>query len=83
MDLVSKLLQDISRRYGNLRDGCKDIKEHAFYAGAHFDWTDYGRVLPDQACYQLRPVQVRVAECREHRHGGEAVLKESAMFAGF
>ena len=34
-DLISKLLQkDITRRYGNLKDGAKDIKDHAFYSKA-------------------------------------------------
>ena len=43
-DLVSKLLQkDISRRYGNLREGCKDIKEHPFYAAKKFDWGDFAQ----------------------------------------
>ena len=42
VDIISKLLQkDISRRYGNLRDGCKDIKEHPFYAKHAFDWSNY------------------------------------------
>lgn len=37
VSLCSNLLQrDITRRYGNLKDGTKDIKEHVFYAG--FDW---------------------------------------------
>mmetsp|Transcript_2012 Transcript_2012/g.5431 ORF Transcript_2012/g.5431 Transcript_2012/m.5431 type:complete len:791 (-) Transcript_2012:683-3055(-) len=42
IDLVSKLLQkDISRRYGNMVAGAKDIKDHKFYA--HVDWSSpYG-----------------------------------------
>jgi len=44
VDLISKLLQkDITRRYGNLRDGCKDIKEHAFYARHGFDWNNFAQ----------------------------------------
>ncbi len=44
VELISKLLQkDISRRYGNLRDGCKDIKEHPFYAKHGFDWENFSQ----------------------------------------
>ena len=44
IDLISKLLEkDISRRYGNLLDGCKDIKEHPFYKSANFDWSNYAQ----------------------------------------
>ena len=41
VDLVGKLLQkDITRRYGNLKDGAGDIKNHAVYkeAGHEFSW---------------------------------------------
>ena len=86
VDLVSKLLQkDISRRYGNLRDGCKDIKEHAFYAGAHFDWTDYGQRATatkratsfDPSKYEWLNAESIVTEAKPCSE------KESAMFAGF
>ena len=51
-DLISKLLQkDISRRYGNLREGAKDIKDHAFFKGAQFPWDnpfgERGSIRPD------------------------------------
>ena len=28
-------------RYGNLREGAKDIKEHPFYKNKNFDWNNY------------------------------------------
>ena len=38
MDLVSKLLQkDISRRFGNMVNGTKDIKDHPFYSDINWD----------------------------------------------
>jgi serine/threonine protein kinase len=47
-----KLLQkDISRRYGNLREGARDVKDHAFFRGAQFPWEDAfglrGSIRPD------------------------------------
>ncbi|KAG0306660.1 camp-dependent protein kinase catalytic subunit [Dissophora globulifera] len=37
-DLLKKLLvSDLTKRYGNLRDGCLDIKNHAWFEGV--DWT--------------------------------------------
>ena len=49
--------------YGNLRDGCKDIKEHIFYARHAFDWNNYDqrgsafkpcvRTLPTPAALSL------------------------------
>ena len=37
-DLVKKLLQaDLTKRYGNLRSGAKDIKSHPWFAG--LDWN--------------------------------------------
>ena len=44
VDLIGKLLQkDISRRYGNLKDGTGDIKNHKFYTTRKFDWLDYAQ----------------------------------------
>ena len=44
VDLIQKLLQkDITRRYGNLREGAKDIKNHAFYAAKKFDWANFAQ----------------------------------------
>ena len=55
VDLVGKLLQkDITRRYGNLKDGAGDIKNHAVYkeAGHEFSWdsafAQRASVLPDK-----------------------------------
>ena len=71
-DLISKLLQkDISKRYGNLRDGCKDIKEHPFYAKSGFDWTDYAQrgsafipPLFDASKYEWLPAERIVTDAK-------------------
>ncbi|KAJ1631192.1 hypothetical protein T492DRAFT_613101, partial [Pavlovales sp. CCMP2436] len=37
VELITCLLQrDITRRFGNLKDGTADIKKHVFFSG--FDW---------------------------------------------
>ncbi|KAI7816659.1 kinase-like domain-containing protein [Gamsiella multidivaricata] len=37
-DLLKRLLvSDLTKRYGNLRDGCHDIRNHAWFAGVN--WT--------------------------------------------
>ncbi|KAK3808387.1 MAG: kinase-like domain-containing protein [Benniella sp.] len=37
-DLLKRLLvSDLTKRYGNLRDGCHDIRNHAWFEGV--DWT--------------------------------------------
>jgi len=84
-DLISKLLQkDISRRYGNLRDGCKDIKEHAFYKGRNFDWTNYAQrgaaFKPpkfDPTKYEWLPADTIVTEAKPCK------AEDSALFDGF
>ena len=85
VELISKLLQkDISRRYGNLRDGCKDIKEHPFYAKAGFDWTDFAQrasvAAPskfDPTKYEWLAAESIVTEAKPCKPD------ESAMFEGF
>ena len=43
--------EPLTYRFGNLREGARDIKEHAFFRGAHFPWEDAfglrGSVRPD------------------------------------
>ena len=84
-DLISKLLQkEISRRYGNLVNGCKDIKDHPFYAKAGFDWSDYSQraaaLKPtafDASKYEWLPAESIVTEakpCKPDDH---------ALFDGF
>jgi len=54
VSLCSNLLQrDISRRYGNLKDGVADIKRHAFFHG--FDWD---KALDMRGT--LKPAQVSI-----------------------
>jgi len=44
VDLIGKLLQkDISRRFGNLKDGTGDIKGHNFYTSRKFDWSNFAQ----------------------------------------
>lgn len=44
VDIIGKLLQkDISRRFGNLKDGTSDIKNHPFYKSRKFDWNDFSQ----------------------------------------
>jgi serine/threonine protein kinase len=44
VDIIGKLLQkDISRRYGNLKDGTADIKNHKYYTSRKFNWMDYAQ----------------------------------------
>ena len=81
VELISKLLEkDISRRYGNLVEGCKDIKEHPFYSKAGFDWSDYAQrgaaFKPpkfDPSKYEWLPAESVVTEAKpckpdDHAH---------------
>ncbi|KAJ1558099.1 camp-dependent protein kinase catalytic subunit, partial [Nowakowskiella sp. JEL0078] len=53
-DLVKRLLQpDLTKRYGNLRDGALDIKRHKWFAGV--DWDKLSR------CEVKVPYQPKVA----------------------
>lgn len=82
-DLVSKLLQkDISRRYGNMVAGAKDIKEHKLYA--HIDW---------KAPYEYRG-SIRPAKFEPSKHDWLPALEvvteskplkaqDQALFASF
>lgn len=46
-DLVRNLIQvDLSRRYGNLRNGVLDIKSHSFFSDCDFMAIYYGQVQP-------------------------------------
>ena len=82
-DLISKLLEkDISRRFGNLRDGCEDIKQHAFYRG--FDWADYSQrgaaFKPpkfDASKYEWLPAESIVTEAKPCKPD------DQKLFAGF
>jgi len=86
-DLISKMLQkDISRRFGNLSAGAKDIKEHAFYGKAQFDWENpygyRGTVRPpkfDAGKFEWVPAEMVVND------KGATILKEEdqALFNGF
>ncbi|KAI9314379.1 kinase-like domain-containing protein [Dichotomocladium elegans] len=50
-DLIQNLLTpDLSRRYGNLKDGCKDIKKHAF-----FDDLDFDKIAQREGTPPYRP----------------------------
>ena len=72
IDLIGKLLQkDISRRFGNLREGAKDIKEHAFFKAASFPWDapfeQRGSVRPapfDPGKYEWFPAEQIVTETK-------------------
>ena len=85
VDLISKLLQkDISRRFGNLREGCKDIKEHPFYKRHSFNWGDFGQraaaiKVPtfDASKYEWLAAESIVTEDKPCKPD------ESAMFDGF
>ena len=85
MDLISKLLQkDITRRFGNLRDGCKDIKEHPFYAKHNFQWDNYSQrgsaFKPskfDASKYEWLPAESIVTEAKPCK------AEDQAVFAGF
>jgi len=83
-DLISKLLEkDISRRFGNLRDGCKDIKEHAFYAKSNFDWSDYAQrgacFKPpkfDASKYEWLPAESIVTEAKPCKPDDQKLFKD-------
>ena len=85
VDLISKLLQkDISRRFGNLREGAKDIKEHAFFKGASFPWDApfamRGSIKPDEfdkSKYEWFPAEQLVTETKTCRK------EDQALFDGF
>jgi hypothetical protein len=50
--LIGCLLQrDITRRYGNLKDGTADIKKHAFFHG--FDWA---KAIDMRGSFSMAPV---------------------------
>ncbi|KAI9477072.1 kinase-like domain-containing protein [Zychaea mexicana] len=44
--LLGLLTPDITRRYGNLKDGSRDIKEHPFFEGIDFDKIARREVSP-------------------------------------
>uniref|UniRef100_A0A7S2FU98 Uncharacterized protein n=1 Tax=Haptolina brevifila TaxID=156173 RepID=A0A7S2FU98_9EUKA len=84
-DLISKLLQkDISRRYGNLRDGAKDIKDHPFFTKAKFDWNDFSQrgaafrpIKFDSSKYEWLPADTIVTEAKPCKP------EDQANFDGF
>jgi len=84
-DLISKLLQkDITRRFGNLKDGAKDIKDHPFYSKANFDWNDFSQrgaaFKPpkfDPSKYEWLPADSIVTEAKPCKP------EDSALFDGF
>ena len=85
VDLISRLLQkDISRRFGNLREGARDIKEHAFYSKHCFDWSNYeqrgaGFNPPkfDASKYEWLAAESIVTDAKP------CSPKDQALFAGF
>ena len=40
------LQQDLSKRYGNLKNGVKDIKEHRFFKSINWDDLLKGKIQP-------------------------------------
>jgi len=84
-DLISKLLQkDITRRFGNLKDGAKDIKDHPFYSKANFDWNDFSQrgaaFKPpkfDPSKYEWLPADSIVTEAKPCKP------EDSSLFDGF
>ena len=85
VELISHLLQkDITRRYGNLRDGANDIKNHAFYSKHGFDWTNFAQrgaaFNPpkfDASKYEWLPAESIVTEAKP------CSAKDSKLFDGF
>ena len=85
VDLISKLLQkDISRRFGNLREGCKDIKEHPFYKNHNFNWSNFaqraGAFKPpkfDPSKYEWLAAETIVTEAKPVKPD------DQALFDGF
>jgi len=85
VDLIGKLLQkDISRRYGNLKDGTSDIKNHPFYTSRKFNWDDFaqrGSVfnLPpfDASKYTWEPAEKHVTEAKRCKP------EDQKLFEGF
>jgi len=72
VDLIGKLLQkDISRRFGNLKDGTGDIKSHPFYTSRKFNWSDFAQrgsafKLPpfDASKYEWVPAEKHVTDAK-------------------
>jgi len=85
VDLIGKLLQkDISRRYGNLKDGTADIKNHKFYTSRKFDWSNYAQrggafKLPpfDSSKYEWLPADKVVTDAKR------CSPEHQALFDGF
>lgn len=51
-DLIKKLLQsDLTKRYGNLKGGARDIKMHPWFAG-----VDWGAVVRKESTPPIKPV---------------------------
>ena len=87
VSLTSKLLErDVSKRFGNLVDGAKDIKSHRFYSSeASFTWDNaltYRSSLPvpkfDAEAYDWIPAPTHVAD-RRPCAPDESKLFESAF----
>ena len=85
VDIISKLLQkDITRRYGNLKDGAKDIKDHAFYSKHSFDWNNFAQrgaafkiAKFDAEKYEWLPTASIVTDAKP------CSPKDAALFNGF
>ena len=71
--------QDISRRLGNLRDGAKDIKSHAFFS--EIDWDNpyhyRGSIRPspfDRNKYQWVGAETVVTETKKMREEDQSLF---------
>jgi serine/threonine protein kinase len=66
--LIKKLCEhDLSKRYGNLIDEVKDIKEHKFFKGLDWDAL-YGLRLQAAHIPKTSDEEPSIKETREHKH---------------
>lgn len=65
-DLLRNLLQvDLTKRFGNLRNGVNDIKGHKWFATT--DWIAiYQRKVRSQSLSLFKPERLEAKRCRKH-----------------
>jgi len=85
VDIIGKLLQkDISRRFGNLKDGTGDIKNHPFYQSRKFDWSDFAQRGSAFKLPQFDPTKFEWVSAEKHVIDAKRCKPEDqTLFDGF
>lgn len=78
------LRRDLSKRYGNLKDGAKDIKDHRFFAELSFDDLLQKKLKAPYSPDPSKPIKEKPCDWeKEKLSGASAVKKSDDPFAGW